>query len=379
MNDTQIFSIALEEVEKICYVIGHYQCGELYGFLGVKKEDDIDKITHTYKEIRSNFNENDEQGKRIIISLDAAYQIISDKRLRDYYDEKMYDVMVEEENKIYNSLKQKNHILLSIIGFSMAPLQLASLIINTSTSPVSSLEILKSFSKKHSALSFSKMILAQTALPSILSLLIQPIFQLKDKIIYPFSTIGIITNEIISYFPSFIITLPVECYMQIGNHHNLSLFQVIKKVVLCQDGLTGKFNFKNLSYTFISSFAMYSFSRVLRYGYTKLEGYIESKSLENPNSTFWRNSPIIKSIYTKSILFSLVLIPYETIHAQYSYLYVQRYLGKSVHSSLSPNPISLTVDLIKSQGYKKLYKSLPFSFFSILLEEYLYSNLGPKP
>ncbi|KAM9957683.1 hypothetical protein ACTFIW_012652 [Dictyostelium discoideum] len=371
MKDSQIFPITVEDVKKICYAIQVHKCGELYRFLGVKKEDTIDKIAHTYKEIKRNF-ENDEIVKA---SLDAAYEIISDKRLRDYYDEKMYDDMVREELEYYQSLNQKNQTLLSTIGALLAPLEIASLVINTtpSSASISSLQILRSFIKKHSAFSLGKIVLTQAILPSTLAMIIQPLFILKDKYTYSFSMVGKLTDEIVSYLSTFIITFPLDCYMQTA--HNLSLLEVIKKVVLCQDGVTRKLNFKNIAYTFISSFGMYAFSRLLRIGYNKVEEYVESKSLENPNSTFWRNSLIIKSIYAKSIFMSLFLVPYEAIHSQYSYLYVQRYLGKPT-LSLSINPISLAVDLVKSQGYRKLYKSLPFSYISLLLEEYLLSNLS---
>ncbi|KAM9998599.1 hypothetical protein ACTFIY_008259 [Dictyostelium cf. discoideum] len=371
MKDSPIFSITIEDVEKICYAIQYHQCGELYRFLGVKKEDTIDKIAHTYKEIKSSFV-ND---KIVSASLDAAYEIISDKRLRDYYDEKMYDDMVRTELEYFQSLNQKNQTLLSTIGALLAPLEIASLVINTtpSAASLSSLQILGSFIKKHSAFSLGKIVLTQAILPSTLAMIIQPLFLLKDKYTYSFTKVGKLTDEIVSYLSTFIITFPLDCYMQTA--HNLSLLEVVKKVVLCQDGVSGKLNFKNLAYTFISSFGMYAFSRLIRIGYNKVEAYVESKSLENPNSTFWRNSLIIKSIYVKSIFMSLFLIPYETIHSQYSYLYVQRYLGKPT-LSLSINPISLAVDLVKSQGYRKLYKSLPFSYISLLLEEYLISNLS---
>ncbi|KAM9993398.1 hypothetical protein ACTFIZ_011361 [Dictyostelium cf. discoideum] len=374
MKNSQVFPITVEDVKKICHAIVYHQCGELYRFLGAKKEDTIDKIAHSYKEVRSNF-END---ILITASLDAAYEIISDKRLRDYYDEKMYDDMVQTELEYFQSLNQKNHTLISIIGVLLSPLEVVSLVINTTPSPssFSSLQILQSFIKKHSAFSLGKILLAQAILPSTLAAIIQPLFMLKDKFTYSFSMIGKLTDEIVSYLLTFTTTFPIECYMQTA--HSLSLLEVIKKVVLCQDGVTGKLNFKNLTHTFISSFGMYATSRLLRIGYNKLEAYVQSKSLENPNSTFWRKSLIIKSIYVKSMLLSLFLIPYEAIHSQYSFLYVQRYLGKPT-LSLSINPISLAVDLVKTKGYRKLYKSLPFSYVSLLLEEYLISNLSSDP
>ncbi|KAM9993399.1 hypothetical protein ACTFIZ_011362 [Dictyostelium cf. discoideum] len=368
MKDTEIFPITQEDFDKIIYAFEGCQCGELYRFLGVKKNDDINKIAHTYKEIRSNF-END---VLTLECLDAAYSVISDKRLRDCYDENFYNELVRLELEYNQTLITKNNTLLSVVGAAMAPLEMVSLILQTTpnSSAVSSIKILQSFLKNNGFLSFGKIILAQAILPSTFVMLFQPLYKLKDKFIYSFSTIGKITDEILNYFSSFIVIFPIECYVQSVKY--LSFFEVIKKVVLCQDGVTGKLNFKNLTHTFISLFGIYVLSKTLRIGINKLEGYIESKSLENPNSTFWRNSLIIKSIYFKSILMSLLLVPFETIHSQYSFLYVQRYLGNPVQI-LTTNPISLAVDLVKTQGFRKLYKSLPFSYLINLLGAYVLS------
>ncbi|EAL63986.1 hypothetical protein DDB_G0286977 [Dictyostelium discoideum AX4] len=372
MKDTQIFQITQEDVDKIIYAFDGCQCGELYRFLGVKKEYTIDKIALTYKEIRSNF-END---KMTLERLDVAYSIISDKRLRDCYDKNFYNELVRIELEYNQSISKRNNALLSMVGTALAPLEMVSVIIHTapnSSSSVSSMKILQSFFKNNGFLSVGKIFLAQAVLPSTIGILVQQqLYRLKDKFAYPFSKTGKITDEIINYFSSFIVIFPIECYVQTVKY--LSFFEVIKKVVLCQDGVTGKFNFKNLAHTFISSFGIYVLSKTLRIGVDKLEGYIESKSVENPNSAIWRNALLIKSVYVKSILMSLVLAPLEAINSQYSYLYVQRYLGNPVQI-LTNNPISLAVDLVKTQGFKKLYKSLPFSYLIHLLEGFVYSFL----
>ncbi|KAM9998598.1 hypothetical protein ACTFIY_008258 [Dictyostelium cf. discoideum] len=375
MKDTQIFPITQEDVDKIIYAFDECRCGELYRFLGVKKEDTIDEIAHTYKEIRSNF-END---KLTLERLDVAYSVISDKTLRDFYDQNFYNELVRMELEYNQSISKRNNALLSVVGAAMAPLEMLSVIIHTTpnssslSSSVSSMKILQSFFKNNGFLSVGKIILAQAILPSTFGILFQQqLLRLKDKFTYPFSRTGKITDEILNYFSSFIVIFPIECYVQTVKY--LSFFEVIKKVVLCQDGVTGKLNFKNLTHTFISSFGIYVLSKTLRIGFDKLEGYIESKSLENPNSAIWRNALLIKSIYVKSFLISLVLVPFETINTQYSYLYVQRYLGNPVQI-LATNPISLAVGLVKAQGFKKLYKSLPFSYLIHLLEGFTYSYL----
>ncbi|KAM9957682.1 hypothetical protein ACTFIW_012651 [Dictyostelium discoideum] len=370
MKDTRVFPITHEEIDKIIYAFDGCRCGELYRFLGVKKEDDINKIAHTYKEVRSNF-END---KITLERLDVAYSIISDKRLRDCYDKNFYNELVRIEFEYNQSISQRNKALLGVFGAVLAPLEMLSVIIHTApnSSSVGSMKILQSFFKNNGFLSVGKVILAQAVLPPTIGILFQHLYRLKDKFTYPFSKTGKITDEILNYFSSFIVLFPIECYVQTVKY--LSFFEVIKKVVLCQDGVTGKFNFKNLTHTFISSFGIYVLNKTLRIGIDKLEGYIESKSLENPNSAIWRNALLIKSVYVKSILMSLVLAPFEAINSQYSYLYVQRYLGNPVQK-LTTNPISLAVDLVKTQGFKKLYKSLPFCYLIHLLEGFVYSFL----
>ncbi|KAM9996487.1 hypothetical protein ACTFIY_002697 [Dictyostelium cf. discoideum] len=369
MKNTQIFPITEEDKVKIFYATHECQCGELYRFLGVKKEDTIDKIAHSYKQVRSNF-END---KEIAESLDAAYSVISDKRLRDYYDREIHDEMATLELEYFKSLNQKNHTLLSIMGTLAAPFEIASLVINTTPNHSNSLKVLKSFIRNNNAFSLGKIILAQAIVPSTIAISLQPLFILKDKFAYPFSTMGKLTDEILWCFTSFVVAFPLDCYIQSAN--KLSFLEVIKKVVLCQDGVTGKFNFKNITYTFISSVGIYATSRLLKGIINKLIEYVESKSLENPKSTFWRNSTlIIKSIYTKTFLLTLALVPCETVRSQFSCLFVQRYLGNSVNI-LSTSPISIAVDLVKTQGYRKLYKSFPFTYVTFLLNEFLTSTV----
>ncbi|KAM9993397.1 hypothetical protein ACTFIZ_011360 [Dictyostelium cf. discoideum] len=369
MKDIQIFPITEEDKVKIFYATNECECGELYRFLGVKKEDTINKIAHTYKQIRSNF-ENDKQTTE---SLDAAYSVISDKRLRDYYDREIYDEMVTLELEYFQSLNKKNHTLLSIIGALAAPFEIASLVINTTPSHSNSLRVLQSFIRNNNAFSLGKIILAQAIVPSTAAISLQPLFLLKDKFTYPFSPMGKLTDGILWCFTSFAIAFPLDCYTQSAN--KLSFLEVIRKVVLCQDGVTGKFNFKNLTHSFISSVGIYVISKLCKVILNKLVEYVELKSLENPNSTFWRNSQIIKSIYAQTFLLSLLLVPCETVRSQYSYLFVQRYFGNSFNL-LSTNPISIAVDLVKTQGYRKLYKAFPFSYVTFLLNEYVASSVN---
>ncbi|KAN0006611.1 hypothetical protein ACTFIU_003325 [Dictyostelium citrinum] len=365
MRDPKVFPISEEDQYKVYHAVTELQCGELYRFLGVKKEDTIDKIAQTYKVIRSNF----EDDKQTLENLDAAYAVISDKRLREFYDKELYLEMVKLELEYFQSLNQKNHSLLSMFAILAAPFEIASLVLYSSTSRENSLQILKSFIKRHSAFSLGKIVISQALVPSAVALTIQPLFIMKDKLIGSYSTMGKFTDEILWCLASFVVAFPFDCYILSANHQ-LSFIQVVKKVILCQDSITGKFNFKNLTHTFISVCGMYAVNTVLKGSVKKLEQYVESKSLENPNSTFWKNALIVKSLYAKTFLLSLLLVPYETIRCQYPHLYIQNYLGNT-SILMTTNPISLTINLIKSQGFGKLYKAFPFSFVIFLLNEYL--------
>ncbi|EAL63985.1 hypothetical protein DDB_G0286975 [Dictyostelium discoideum AX4] len=306
-------------------------------------------------------------------SFDAAYSVISDKRLRDYYDREIHDEMVTFELEYFKSLNQKNHTLLSIMGILAARFKIASFVINTTPSYSNSLGVLQSFNRNNNAFSLGKIILAQTFAPSLL----RPLFKLKDELIYPSSTMGKLMDEILWCYTSFV-AFSLECYIQTAN--KLSFLELIKKVVLCQDGVTGKLNFKNEAYAFISSVAMHTTGRLIKGIVNKLHNilieYVESKSLENPKSTFWRNSTlIIKSIYAKTFLRTLAIVPCETVLCQLSFLFVQRYLGNSVNL-LSTNPISIATNLVKTQGYRKLYKSFPFSYATFLTNELITSTVN---
>ncbi|KAN0042668.1 hypothetical protein ACTA71_011478 [Dictyostelium dimigraforme] len=371
-----LFPINEEDKEKLNYAIYKCGCGELYRFIGSKKEYPIDEIARIFKEVKSHFNENDKEGKSTIQSLDAAYAVISDKRLRNYYDQELYDEVVKDEKEYFDSVNKKKHSLLSIIGFLSTPFEIAKLVINASQSQSSSFQILQSFVKSRSVLQLCKISSLQAIYPSVMAAAIIPLFVLKDRFLgYSFSKIGKLTDEILWISSSFCFTFPLECYILASNH--LSFFNVIKKVVLCQDIETGKFNFRNLASTFLHVLSMYAINRVYKIGVDTLEAYVESKSLENPNSTFWRNASIIKSTYVKSLLLSLFLVPYHTILSQYPYLYIQRYLGNPTRL-ISTNPISLAVHLVKTQGFGKLYKSLPFAYVAISFNEYLCDTLNKK-
>ncbi|KAN0042468.1 hypothetical protein ACTFIV_005033 [Dictyostelium citrinum] len=365
--------ISLKEKEIIYHAIEECQCGELYRFLGVKKDSTIDVINRTYKDIIKNFDENNEEDSFTIESLKAAMTVISNKRLRSYYNQYIYDEMVEFENEYYKK-KQENHYRIILILESIAtPFQFSSFVVNISQSSDSPIKILIDFFKNTNRYSLFKIIFSQFLIPPTIEFINRNIFKVNDKLTYSFSTPGKLLDLFTPLISSFIIIFPLECYFVsavTSSSSSLSFYQVFKKVVLGQDSITGKFKLKNLSYAFLTNLAWYTINSTVRMGVKKLEGYVEKKHLENPQSTFWKYSLNIRKPFIGSFISTLLLSPFDTIRSQYTYLYVQRYLGKPVGSLLN-NPISIALNIVKSYGYKKLYNTIFFNYAVYLISDFM--------
>ncbi|KAK5576104.1 hypothetical protein RB653_007244 [Dictyostelium firmibasis] len=366
--------ISEEDKSIISHAINDCKCGELYRFLGVKKDSTPDEILETYKNVRSNFDENDPMGRITIESLDAAYAVVSVKRLRNYYNQELYEEMVNFEKQYFENQASENKKLITIFGLFSYPFEFLSFIVNSKPEFTPPIRAVKSFIRETGYYPLSKIMLSQALITPGTFLISQLMFQLKDKFTHPFSNIGILSDQIVMFFSSFIISFPSDCYALTAS--SLSFLDVIRKVVLCQDSVTGKFNFKNISHTFISIFGTYAFNRLFKFGLKKLQRYIEIKNEENPQSAFWNSALVIRLPLVRSLLVSIFLTPFDTVRCQYSYLYVQRYLGKSVHS-LMINPISLAVNLVKSHGYKKLYNSVLSNYVGYLIEDFLEFAIDP--